>query len=118
MTSPEPSRIWSRTTFSIAVASKPCCRSARKASSRFGPIVPLVPAAASVWQAEHWAVPVKSFWPFATSGWPGGGAARATTRREQRSAEPGSNSQSPAPHYAGGTPPAAPTLATASSRVG
>src|SRR5947209_14376461 len=59
-TEPEPSRIWSSTTFSIADSLKPCWRSARNASSRFGPIVPLEPAAASVWQAAHCAAPVKS----------------------------------------------------------
>ena len=60
-TAPDPSRIWSRTTSRIVASSKPCCRSGRNALSRFGPIVPLVPAAESVWHAPHCAVPVKSF---------------------------------------------------------
>ena len=43
-------RIWSATTCSIVLDLKPCSRTAEKALSRFGPILPLAPAAASVWQ--------------------------------------------------------------------
>src|SRR6266508_166878 len=34
-------------------SAKPCCRGYLNASSRSGPMVPLVPAAASVWQEPH-----------------------------------------------------------------
>src|ERR1700761_8743133 len=52
---------------SIVAASKPpASRAAAKASSRFGPIVAVVPAWASVWQTPHFCV--KRIRPRATSG--------------------------------------------------
>src|SRR5438067_750383 len=58
-------RIWSATICWIEVAAKPWSRSAPNASSRFGPIVCVVPAAASVWQEPHFVT--NSCFPRATS---------------------------------------------------
>ncbi len=46
-------RIWSSTTLAMLLSAKPCLRSYLKASSRSGPILPCVPASASVWQPPH-----------------------------------------------------------------
>ena len=57
--------ICSRTSASNDESSKPSARGSMYASSRFGPIVPLVPASASVWQPPQ--VVMNSFLPFARS---------------------------------------------------
>ena len=112
---PEPSRIWSRTTFSIELSLNPWVRSYANAASRLGPTLPLAPAAASVWQLAQfdW----KSFWPGLLVGLPGRDAARAAAGREQpddgETCEP-----DPDPTNARAQPRAAPLPASASSRSG
>src|SRR4051812_32195389 len=57
--------IWPRTTSRIVWTSNPCVLSEPNALSRLGPIVPVVPASASVWHEPH--VVLKSFLPAAGS---------------------------------------------------
>ena len=76
-------RIWPWTTLRIVDSLKPCARGPAKASSRFGPIFPCVPASASVWQRAA-LLAVKSSLPCVVSALPCGDAARAATGREQR----------------------------------
>src|SRR5947209_9019316 len=63
----EPRRIWSRTTLSIVFCPYPCFCEPANALSRFGPTVPLVFAADSVWQKPHFVT--KSVCPLWESGW-------------------------------------------------
>src|SRR6185503_12406539 len=110
-----PSSICWRTSASNDVRSKPSSAGCWYAASRFGPIVPFDPAAASVWHPPH--VTWNFFWPFDRSTFDGlatpvllphpdaSTAIASTAARAVRTRFTGGNTTSRAPRRGGGTRP-------------